>query len=150
MENKKKKGSVPWSTKPLLRIAGAGFERRALGFCFLLYFVLAQIFVLSGCGAKKCMLHPQGVQHIFYRCPWSFSLHLPQAAVKTSASYSPVVGLLNPKAVGSPHPRQKNKSKSKDLDYFYCGSRIWTNDLRVMSPTSYQSAPSRDISNQLK
>ena len=26
-----------------------------------------------------------------------------------------------------------------------CGRRIWTNDLRVMSPTSYQTAPSRDI-----
>ena len=26
-----------------------------------------------------------------------------------------------------------------------CGSRIWTNDLRVMSPTSYQTAPSRDM-----
>ena len=25
-----------------------------------------------------------------------------------------------------------------------CGSWIWTNDLRVMSPTSYQTAPSRD------
>ena len=24
-----------------------------------------------------------------------------------------------------------------------CGSRIWTDDLRVMSPTSYQTAPSR-------
>ena len=28
--------------------------------------------------------------------------------------------------------------------YFYCtGSRIWTYDLRVMSPTSYLAAPSR-------
>ena len=26
-----------------------------------------------------------------------------------------------------------------------CGSRIWTCDLRVMSPTSFQTAPSRDI-----
>ena len=26
-----------------------------------------------------------------------------------------------------------------------CGSRIWTNDLWVMSPASYQTAPSRDI-----
>ena len=26
-----------------------------------------------------------------------------------------------------------------------CGRRIWTNDLRVMSPTSYQTALSRDI-----
>ena len=26
-----------------------------------------------------------------------------------------------------------------------CGKRIWTSDLRVMSPTSYQAAPSRDI-----
>ena len=25
----------------------------------------------------------------------------------------------------------------------YCGSRIWTYDLRVMSPTSYRAAPSR-------
>ena len=28
-----------------------------------------------------------------------------------------------------------------------CGSRIWTYDLRVMSPTSYQTAPSRDNKN---
>ena len=28
----------------------------------------------------------------------------------------------------------------------YCGSRIWTYDLRVMSPTSYLTAPSRDMS----
>ena len=26
-----------------------------------------------------------------------------------------------------------------------CGSRIWTCDLRVMSPTSFQTAPSRDM-----
>ena len=26
-----------------------------------------------------------------------------------------------------------------------CGGRIWTYDLRVMSPTSYQTAPPRDI-----
>ena len=26
-----------------------------------------------------------------------------------------------------------------------CGGRILTNDLRVMSPTSYQTAPARDI-----
>ena len=26
-----------------------------------------------------------------------------------------------------------------------CGSRIWTYDLRVMSPTSYLAAPSRDL-----
>ena len=29
--------------------------------------------------------------------------------------------------------------------YFGCGKRIWTSDLRVMSPTSYRAAPSRDI-----
>ncbi len=28
---------------------------------------------------------------------------------------------------------------------FGCGSRIWTYDLRVMSPTSYQTAPSREM-----
>ena len=28
---------------------------------------------------------------------------------------------------------------------FGCGRRIWTYDLRVMSPTSYQTAPSRDV-----
>ena len=28
-----------------------------------------------------------------------------------------------------------------------CGRRIWTNDLRVMSPTSYQTALSRDVTN---
>ena len=35
-----------------------------------------------------------------------------------------------------------------DLQVFLfngCGSRIWTYDLRVMSPTSYQTAPSRAI-----
>ena len=32
----------------------------------------------------------------------------------------------------------------------YCGSRIWTYDLRVMSPTSYLAAPSRDTIIQLK
>ena len=34
------------------------------------------------------------------------------------------------------------------IDYksLSCGSRIWTCDLRVMSPTSFQTAPSRDIS----
>ena len=33
------------------------------------------------------------------------------------------------------------------IDYksLSCGSRIWTCDLRVMSPTSFQTAPSRDI-----
>ena len=30
-----------------------------------------------------------------------------------------------------------------------CGRWIWTNDLWVMSPASYQAAPSRDISKQL-
>ena len=28
---------------------------------------------------------------------------------------------------------------------FGCGGRIWTNDLRVMSPTSYQAALPRDV-----
>ena len=31
--------------------------------------------------------------------------------------------------------------------FFGCGGRIWTYDLRVMSPTSYQTAPPRDNSN---
>ena len=35
----------------------------------------------------------------------------------------------------------------KRICIFGCGSRIWTYDLRVMSPTSYQAAPSRDVSN---
>ena len=37
--------------------------------------------------------------------------------------------------------------KPKDLRTFSygCGGRIWTYDLRVMSPTSYQAAPLRDI-----
>ena len=30
-------------------------------------------------------------------------------------------------------------------DLFGCGGRIWTSDLWVMSPTSYQTAPPRDI-----
>ena len=30
-----------------------------------------------------------------------------------------------------------------ELPSQYCGSRIWTYDLRVMSPTSYRAAPSR-------
>ena len=29
------------------------------------------------------------------------------------------------------------------LKTMYCGRRIWTTDLRVMSPTSYRTAPSR-------
>ena len=31
------------------------------------------------------------------------------------------------------------------IGLFGCGSQIWTDDLRVMSPTSYRAAPSRDI-----
>ena len=31
------------------------------------------------------------------------------------------------------------------MAYSNCGGRIWTYDLRVMSPTSFQTAPSRDI-----
>ena len=31
------------------------------------------------------------------------------------------------------------------LSFQNCGDRIWTYDLRVMSPTSYQTAPPRDI-----
>ena len=46
-------------------------------------------------------------------------------------------------------PNKTNKKASSFvLKTFYlngCGSWIWTNDLRVMSPTSYQTAPSRDI-----
>ena len=31
----------------------------------------------------------------------------------------------------------------------YCGGRIWTCDLRVMSPTSYRAAPPRDGNNNI-
>ena len=33
----------------------------------------------------------------------------------------------------------------KRLFYVGCGGWIWTNDLRVMSPTSYRAAPLRDV-----
>ena len=42
----------------------------------------------------------------------------------------------------------KISSKKKSIDFidalkFGCGGRIWTDGLRVMSPTSYQAAPPR-------
>ena len=38
----------------------------------------------------------------------------------------------------------------KEINWFImsCGGRIWTYDLRVMSPTSFQTAPPRVICNQ--
>ena len=36
-------------------------------------------------------------------------------------------------------------SGHKTLKVLSCGGRIWTYDLRVMSPTSFQTAPPRDI-----
>ena len=46
----------------------------------------------------------------------------------------------------------KNKTPEPQNDSgaaFGCGRRIWTSDLRVMSPTSYRTAPSRDESGLL-
>lgn len=40
------------------------------------------------------------------------------------------------------HSNQLNYRTNKDK--FGCGGRIWTCDLRVMSPTSYRTAPPRD------
>ena len=40
---------------------------------------------------------------------------------------------------------QKIKTIKRWSLFFGCGSRIWTNNLRVMSPTSYRIALSRDI-----
>ena len=129
----------------IIFIAGAGFEAGTLDFCFLPYFVFVTAFSLSGCGSQNSVAS-QAIQHCFDHCPFFASLHFPQEAVGKKAGYSPVVGLRKPEGSWFNAPqRQKNKSKSKDLDYFYCGGRIWTNDLRVMSPTSYQTAPPRDI-----
>ena len=59
-------------------------------------------------------------------------------------------------------PYAQNRNRTSDTRIFSpllyqlsylginCGSRIWTYDLRVMSPTSFQTAPSRDISIKLK
>ena len=38
-----------------------------------------------------------------------------------------------------------NSIKTKTKQFSDCGDRIWTYDLRVMSPTSFQTAPPRDI-----
>ena len=48
------------------------------------------------------------------------------------------------------HQNPENKQKRLGTLRFQvfpsgCGSRIWTDDLRVMSPTSYRTALSRDI-----
>ena len=39
--------------------------------------------------------------------------------------------------------RQKQKNTLEGVCNVGCGGRIWTDDLRVMSPTSYQAAPPR-------
>ena len=41
--------------------------------------------------------------------------------------------------------KKKHSLPNGKLCFFGCGSRIWTNNLRVMSPTSYRIALSRDI-----
>ena len=43
------------------------------------------------------------------------------------------------------HKNSRLQNPCKRLFYVGCGGWIWTNDLRVMSPTSYRAAPLRDI-----
>ena len=48
---------------------------------------------------------------------------------------------------GQVNGHQKNKNSKDELYFVFknCGGRIWTYDLRVMSPTSYRTAPPRGI-----
>ena len=59
-------------------------------------------------------------------------------------SYRPICG--GDKGIRTLDPLRARQVLSQ-LSYLgiNCGSRIWTYDLRVMSPTSFQTAPSRDI-----
>ena len=43
------------------------------------------------------------------------------------------------------HKKKNGKTLAVKPFLSGCGSRIWTDDLRVMSPTSYRAALSRDI-----
>ena len=51
-------------------------------------------------------------------------------------------------ATTKPHYINVKKVDVTEISHIHlngCGSRIWTDDLRVMSPTSYRAALSRDI-----
>ena len=109
----------------IIFIAGAGFEAGTLDFCFLPYFVFVTAFSLSGCGSQNSLLHRKRYNTVLTTAPFlpPFIFRRKRSAKKQVIRPSSVSG--NPKAVGSTPPqRQKNKSKSKDLDYFYCGGRI--------------------------
>ena len=66
-------------------------------------------------------------------------------------SFNPLLYQLSYRAITVPTgfgPVISSVTGRRDNPYTkgpYCGNRIWTYDLRVMSPTSYQTAPSRDI-----
>ena len=91
----------------------------------------------------------------FYRPPrLATSLGLQNGARRNrtadTRSFNPLLYQLSYRAITVPTgfgPVISSVTGRRDNHYTkgpYCGNRILTYDLRVMSPTSYQTAPSRD------
>ena len=70
---------------------------------------------------------------------WSFNPLLYQLSYWTIIVMAVSTG-IEP-AISCVTGRRVNRYTTRPIKY--CGRRIWTTDLRVMSPTSYRTAPSR-------
>ena len=74
---------------------------------------------------------------------WSFNPLLYQLSYWTIILIMAVSTGIEP-AISCVTGRRVNRYTTRPIKTMYCGRRIWTTDLRVMSPTSYRTAPSRD------
>ena len=76
---------------------------------------------------------------------WSFNPLLYQLSYWTVMVIIMAVSTGIEPAISCVTGRRVNRYTTRPikLKTMYCGRRIWTTDLRVMSPTSYRTAPSR-------
>ena len=72
---------------------------------------------------------------------WSFNPLLYQLSYWTVMVIIMAVSTGIEPAISCVTGRRVNRYTTRPIKY--CGRRIWTTDLRVMSPTSYRTAPSR-------
>ncbi len=91
---------------------------------------------LSGCIILK-MVAPAGIEPATqgFSVPCSTDWAMKPNNMAVSTGLEPAIFCVTGRRVNQLHHETT----------FGCGKRIWTSDLRVMSPTSYRAAPSRDL-----
>ena len=95
------------------------------------------------CGAQNCPTVHSCSPAVLTAAPM-VTLCIRFAAFVTIAQRATLAGLITFFAERLAFIKRK-KQPTMSIAFYGCGRRIWTTDLRVMSPTSYQTAPSRVI-----